>query len=234
LNFPALVAGSLTPDVGYLFPGQKVSDLSHSILGGMVFGFLVGLASILLLYGAGTIVLRRGPNTQFIRENQVWGELRKAVLPKWSTTAVVISLLIGVWTHLILDSFTHSDAWLVIHSEFLRRPIATVAHRTIRVCHLLWYGCSFLGVAYLVFAFGRWPDDQGVGRGGRTKISHVREALIIPLLVLPIEIAHHFIRSRLALIFVVLVSVILVVAVTVGLIGQSGSKNHETDSGILR
>jgi hypothetical protein len=44
-----------------------------------------------------------------------------------------------------LDSFTHSDGWIVGHLSILQMPVFIFAGRTARVCHVLWYASSFAG-----------------------------------------------------------------------------------------
>jgi hypothetical protein len=235
LSFPALVAGSLSPDAGYLFRGESVSDISHSVLGGTGFGFVVGLLMILLLYSLGPTFIGRLLQSRAFRTDHPLEDLEKEILTMASARAVILSLLIGVWTHVLLDSFTHSDGWLVLHLELLRSPVATIGPHEVRICHLLWYACSFLGVAWLVMAFRSWQDNYHIGPTGRSRKSCVQEALIVAVFVLPIELTHHFVRSRLGLVLVVVMSVILVMAVMVGFapLGQVERKGEEPDPGLL-
>src|SRR5437764_14075215 len=59
LNFPALVIGSLVPDMGYLFP--LISDLSHEPFGSILFGLPVGGLILAAFYALRAQVLARMP-----------------------------------------------------------------------------------------------------------------------------------------------------------------------------
>jgi len=49
-NFPALVIGSITPDIGYLFGRWNVDEFSHSLPGSLGFGLPVGIVLMILFY----------------------------------------------------------------------------------------------------------------------------------------------------------------------------------------
>src|SRR5262245_55917125 len=49
LSFPALVAGSVSPDAGYLL-STGVEDVSHRLVGGLGFGLVTGLIMLFVFY----------------------------------------------------------------------------------------------------------------------------------------------------------------------------------------
>jgi Domain of unknown function (DUF4184) len=102
-------------------------------------------------------------------------------------------LLIGAWTHLLWDSFTHSDGWFVQHLPILQSPTIAVAGRRARVCHLLWYGCSFAGVVWLFLEFERWKRANVRGCAGASGTAALRDAVLVAILVVPIELVHHLV-----------------------------------------
>ena len=57
------------------------------------------------------------------------------------------------------------------------------------------------------------------------------EALIVPVSVLPIEVIHHFVRSRLGLLLVVALSLFVLIAVLVAMtrLGQMPAKSQEAN-----
>jgi hypothetical protein len=77
----------------------------------------------------------------------------------------------------------------------------------LRVCHLLWYLCSFIGLAWLVFAIREW--QQGRLKQPDSRRSHIFEGVVVALLVLPIEVLHHFVRSLLGMLLVAAFSLLL-------------------------
>jgi hypothetical protein len=201
LWLPALVIGSVIPDIGYLLPGEGPSDLSHQLIAGTGFGVLGGLAVLGLISVALPLWLPLVPITY--RD-----ELRRGLhLAPRMVPSIILSLALGTWTHLFLDAFTHAHSWLAEHWSLLRTPIVFVHGRDLRVCHLLWYLCSFIGLAWLVFAIREWQQGHLKQPGSRR--SHIFEGVVVALLVLPIEVLHHFVRSLLGMLLVAAFSLLL-------------------------
>lgn len=188
LSFPALVVGSLIPDLGYFFSRSGLDEFAHSFLGSFGFGLPMGLLVLSSLYGLRKIAARFIPGLH----ERVFVPLVPPRSPVW---AIAVSLLIGYWTHLLLDSLTHSHAWLVEHVPLLHAEILSVHHRTLRVCHLLWYGCSFFGMAWLFLAFRDWQETRVAGGVRRRLSARLLEAGLVASLLLPIEVVHHMVRG---------------------------------------
>src|ERR1051326_3658055 len=115
LNFPALVIGTLVPDLGYLFPGG--SDLSHEFLGSLIFGVPVGCLILAAFYAIRMHLVARMP-----------AALKRSLVPVCQrppgpVLIILLSLVIGLWTHVLWDSVTHPDGWLVEHVAFLSTQI---------------------------------------------------------------------------------------------------------------
>lgn len=163
LSFPALIIGSLSPDVGYCFGNLNAGNFSHRFLVGS-FGFClpVGLLLVLVFY------IARWPVVGILPYRQ-----RRALLPlcllAGSPFLIVISLLIGVWTHLFLDSITHPDGWLVEHLPVLQSPVLTVGQHRFLVCEVLYAGCTFAGVAWLAFCYLQWLENAAGSPGPGTR-----------------------------------------------------------------
>ena len=202
LSFAALVVGSLAPDFGYAFGETGVSDFSHTFLGGTAFGVVSGFLVLGLFYALRNRILELIPSSY---EQEIRGELN---LTTRSLLRVLVSLGIGVWTHLFLDSFTHSHGWWAEHVSLLRAPVFAVGARDVRVCHVLWYLCSFAGLVLLVVAARQWQGSHGP-RGTGLRRAYVLEGFVVAFLVLPIEVLHHFVHSRVALLLLAAASLAL-------------------------
>ncbi len=188
LSLPALVIGSVTPDAGYLFGEARGGTLSHGLLGSIVFCLPVGLLMVALFYWLRTPLVRLLP-----------ASYRQSLLPLCQRPAgplwvITLSLLVGTWTHLLWDSFTHTNGWAVQHVPALWSQVALVAGRRVRVCHLLWYGCSFAGMVWLFVAFERWKQASASTRAETRGGTIVRDAVLVALSVVPIELVHHLVR----------------------------------------
>jgi len=153
LSFPALIIGSLSPDVGYFSGRFRLGEFSHRLLPGS-FGFClpVGLLLVLVFY------IVRWPVVGILPSNYRRAFLPLCQRPAGSPFLIIISLLIGTWTHLFLDSITHPDGWLVEHLPVLQAPVLPVGQHRLMVCEVLYAGSTFAGVAWLAFCYLRWLE----------------------------------------------------------------------------
>jgi hypothetical protein len=70
---------------------------------------------------------------------------------------VPLSLLLGIWSHTILDAFTHETGWFVVRLQFLHRPWP--------IYHILQHVGSCLGMAVLaMLAYRRWKLRRDTSR----------------------------------------------------------------------
>lgn len=129
----ALVAGALTPDLPYFARSTPVpvgaqswyepylnATTSHTLLGALA----VSLPYAVALWGL-FLVARRPvgsllPVPADPRPPEPDGASALLRRAGW----VLLSLLVGIATHLVWDSFTHSDGWVVMHVPFLSTPLA--------------------------------------------------------------------------------------------------------------
>src|SRR6266478_4359327 len=94
-SFPALVLGSITPDLGYFFGKSSVDEFSHRLLGSVVFCLPIGLILLGLFYMLRSAVVGILP----VRYQRVFQPLCQR--PPGSLFVNVLSLLLGAWTHLV-------------------------------------------------------------------------------------------------------------------------------------
>jgi len=190
LSFTALVIGSVTPDAGYLFGEKYWGTFSHRFAGSIEFCLPAGIVLMALFYWLRTPLVRILP-----------APYQQALLPlcqrpRGSLWAILVSLLIGALTHLLWDSFTHTNGWFVQHLPILDSRTFTVAGHTARVCHVLWYVCSFAGVVWLFLVFERWKRANVPGCAGASGLAVMRDAVLVATLVVPIELVHHLVSHN--------------------------------------
>jgi hypothetical protein len=205
LSFPALVIGSVSPDAGYLFKGLNLEGFSHCFVGSFAFDLPVGVLMLVLFYWLRAPVVGLIPQ----RSRQVFLPLCQR--PPGSPLVAVLSLLIGTWTHLLWDSFTHRHGWLVEHLSILQTPIMVIGWRTLRIHNVIWYGCSFAGVVWLWFAYERWKQDFHAATPVTPFKVKLRDAVLIATVLVPLEAMHHLISGLLGLCLVGVSSALLVV-----------------------
>lgn len=113
LSFSAMAIGSMSPDFSYIaaLTGERFDG--HSLLGALTFSLPVALA--------------------------VWFLFDKFLVKAWSSVfpwlksesarvpypMILISALLGVFTHVVWDSFTHQHGWSVEQIAGLRIPVGS-------------------------------------------------------------------------------------------------------------
>jgi hypothetical protein len=69
---------------------------------------------------------------------------------------VALSLLLGDWSHWLLDSSTHWNGWFVLHLPPLQRPLFHLGHQFVWTYDFLYYLCTFLGTFCVAMAYSNW------------------------------------------------------------------------------
>jgi hypothetical protein len=181
----ALVVGSMTPDVPYYLPGRfEYEPETHTLVGSLTVDVPLGL----LLIACG--LLLRGPLTALMSGRARWLYLRAA--ERFTARPVnwllaIPSLLIGSWTHIAWDSFTHPRGWVVQRVDALSAPITLFGWYTGEVCHVLQYLSSVLGLAVLVVWYLRAAASAPVTATSGDNTGKTRLLLVL-VIVAAIEI----------------------------------------------
>jgi hypothetical protein len=154
LRMAPLIVGAMVPDLPYYLPGGTVrfGHVTHAFAHSFTVDLLLGYALL-----ASLVVLQR-PLTALLSARARALCLR-ALFPfhrpiEWAFAAPAI--LLGVWSHLLWDSFTHADGWAVHRVEALSARLVIGPYDG-TVFHALQYLSSVLGLCVLVLWYGRLP-----------------------------------------------------------------------------
>jgi hypothetical protein len=166
LQAQALIIGSMMPDLPYFFPGWFLSRYvhkldTHTFVGSfrldIPFGLIVLCATLLLRY----------PLTALLPDRAKWiclDAAKRFTARPLNWLLAIPSILIGAWTHMLWDSFTHDGGWMVQRVDALRAWV-TVFGYTGQVCHILQYISSVFGLIVLAYwyylATKEAPHDYG-------------------------------------------------------------------------
>lgn len=180
----ALVIGTFAPDFEYFLYLSPHGKYGHTLPG--VFFLTLPLALITLwlfhafvklpvveLFPSG---VERRLSKQLV-EFRFFGAARFAL--------IVISTLTGIATHLVWDSFTHSDTWLYHGGPFLQQSVEVFFAGDIPVYKVLQYTSTVIGMAALAIwlllwyrntrpyseAENIWPRWKGLILGGIAAIA---------------------------------------------------------------
>jgi hypothetical protein len=160
-----LIVGSITPDLPYFVPGRIARWIveTHTRTGSVVTDVPLGMLVLLVIF------LLRRPLTELLggrARGFVLSALERFGRRPESWVLAPFSVLVGTWTHLLWDSFTHSGGWAVRHFSPLSWPI-TIGWYTGELCHILQYLSSVLGLTVLWIWYVRHAPEvpRGTERG---------------------------------------------------------------------
>jgi hypothetical protein len=155
LRTAPLIIGAMVPDLPYFLPSNLERHVPETHEFAASYGTDLALGYLMLVV---IFVLRR-PLTALLSPRSRWLCLN-ALAPfraQWSAWAFAApAILIGVWSHLLWDSVTHSDGWVVRRVSALSAPV-TVAGYTGPMCHVLQYISSGIGLIVVAVWFWRLP-----------------------------------------------------------------------------
>ena len=209
LNFPALVIGSLVPDAGYVFRNDSIAGISHQILGSLALGIPAGFLMLAAFYALRMPAVEMLPEP---RRRQFFQCCDRPVGPLWLAAA---SLIIGIWTHVLWDSFTHNDGWIVLHLSILQTPVFVFAGRTARLCHILWYASTIVGVGWIYITYEKWRWSHEPEPRPNPGLSLLRYALPLSIFVILVSLVRHLIRGETGFILTAVLCSLLVILLAV-------------------
>jgi len=161
-----LIIGAMTPDAPYYLPwriAKHIPDVTHTLLGTFTVDLPVGMLLLLCAWLLrAPLAAPLGPRA---RAKCASAMERFGSRPRnWALAP--LSILIGAWTHIAWDSFTHADGWMVQRIPALSAPVSFFSY-TGQLCHVLQYACSVFGLAVLAVWFALLPAPA-VANGERS------------------------------------------------------------------
>lgn len=165
-----LIIGAMTPDVPYFLPWRITKHLpetTHTFLGSLTLDLPIGLMLLVFLWLLRVpLAAPLGPRARA----KCLGALERFGSQPLSWALAPVSVLIGIWTHLLWDSFTHPDGWMVLRISALSAPVSLFSY-TGELCHVLQYASSVFGLVVMAIWFVLLPApaqdranaERGVG-----------------------------------------------------------------------
>jgi len=155
LVLSAVIVGSMAPDFEYFLRLAPQGRYSHSLPGLFLRALPVALAVLWLFHRrARFAIVRLLPNCvqqRLVCSDFSFGNLRRFAL-------LALSVMVGAFTHVLWDSFTHRRSWIVRHWPLLQREvvISWPIHRAVFVCILLQHLSGLIGMGILALWFAAW------------------------------------------------------------------------------
>ncbi len=147
----------MTPDLGYYIGHFDFATFAHTLAGSLLACLPSGLFLFVLFYLCAKPVCFTLPRLY-----------RRLLLPKcpkppsgpvgWMI--VILSLLLGAWTHNFWDAFTHEHGWFVDRIPLLQREAITIGSAKVHVFLILQELSTLAGFALVVAAYRSWARKQ--------------------------------------------------------------------------
>ena len=144
----------MTPDVGYFFGRFDIATQAHTLVGLIAVCLPTGLVLQLLIRNLRYSVSYLLPQPH----RGALDTLPPVPLHGSPTTFlfVVISLILGAFTHVLWDSFTHQSGWVVHLFPGLSQVVTIIPGISTELFHLLQHLSTVLGLAALCITYTRW------------------------------------------------------------------------------
>ncbi len=174
LVWPALVIGTVCPDLLYFIRLRGGDPEAHTLLGSFTFCLPAGL--LLLLFWE--LVVRR-PAVLLLpapHRHAVWAALERAPRRdlRWCAGAA-LSIVLGAWSHIAWDLFTHDNRAVIAHVPVLDDVVVVALGHPLRLFSALQYASSVAGLVLLAGAYARWLS--AAPRARDVEVPHVPRAV---------------------------------------------------------
>jgi len=177
LVFSALVVGSLSPDFLYFINLAPQGQFGHTVLGCFLFCLPIGMLVLWVFHA-----LLKWPIITLLphalQERLVGPAHGFSFLPGARFLLVMGSILIGAFTHILWDSFTHEYGWAVYLLPFLNYPVIALNTKTLPLFKLLQHSSTVVGSGLILFCLIRWMNQaaredvsQELRRSAKYKLS---------------------------------------------------------------
>lgn len=155
LPLSALVIGSMAPDFPYFIHLSTGNHSGHTLSGIFFFCIPAGLLALWLFHNYFKFPLltllpaHHQGRLISVANGFEFGSAHNFLL-------IVLSLLLGAFSHVAWDSFTHNRGLMVQQIPLLQLPVLQTSWGAIRVFKLLQHGSTLAGGALLIYWYMRW------------------------------------------------------------------------------
>ncbi|MGD9200710.1 MAG: DUF4184 family protein [Chitinispirillia bacterium] len=154
-SLSALVIGSMIPDIEYFIRLEPVRHHIHSWPGFLWLGIPIGTFIYLFFH-----IFLKYPLVSILPKDHQ--EKLIPVCKKFSLKTpkdffkIILSIFIGILSHIIIDSFTHSNNFLTDYIPFLQKYIIKIPFLHITVSEFLQYFTTVTGIGYIILRYFLW------------------------------------------------------------------------------
>lgn len=150
LSLPAMILGSLNPDLLYSFGLYRLASEAHRIVGWLS----IGLPLCFIIY---VIILKLASPLSTVIPFAIKKTQDRSIR---NICILAISFFIGALTHIVWDSFTHDTGTMVRSWSFLQFNLTMTDKQEIAIYKILQHSGSLLGLLYLSYQYWRYHRKQ--------------------------------------------------------------------------
>ncbi|WP_348261455.1 DUF4184 family protein [Telmatobacter sp. DSM 110680] len=155
LIMSAVVVGCFAPDFEYFIPFAHHGNFGHTLGGTFEFDLPLSLAVLWLFHGFAkeplAACLPVGARERLERNLHA---VPKHSIARFAIT--VFSILVGIATHILWDSFTHSGYWISDHLHFLHTIVSMPLFGPRPIFEILQYFSSAFGIGAILLWYIHW------------------------------------------------------------------------------
>lgn len=151
LSASALILGSMIPDFEFFLKMRTGENIGHHWYGVLLFDIPLSILCCYVFHNLLRNMLIDQSPQWFYQRLCKWKEFDWNNYAKKNSITVLLSVILGIISHLFLDAFTHEDGFFVEQITFLKSEVIFFGIRT-TVYMLLQVSESLAGL-YLVYRF---------------------------------------------------------------------------------
>ncbi len=184
LVWSAFIVGSMAPDFPYVMGTTHNRDLGHHFPGLIFFTIPASFVALWLFHNVikRPVIGLMPAGVQARLEPQA-GNFRFGGAARFRL--ITVSLLLGITSHIVWDSFTHSFTWAWREFYWLHHRIPIPLLGNIPGYSVAQYGSTFVGMAALIIWVGLWYRRTApASKPAQNAPTHSRFALAVTMFVI--------------------------------------------------
>ena len=163
LSLTGIILGCIAPDFEYFLRMKMQGAIGHNLVGIFLLDLPVALIVAFIFHCLIRDELISNSPLFFKRKFVKFKNIKWFSYFKNNVLIVVVSVLLGISTHILWDSFTHKTGYFVVHFSFLQRELLLYELR-IPIYKILQHSSALLGLLAVIFYLFRMPSSAQVKR----------------------------------------------------------------------
>lgn len=159
VSFTGLIIGSLTPDFEYFLKMKIQGSFSHTLMGLFLYDLPFGVFLAFVFHRTVKNDLFQNLPMFFKARLSKFNRFQWVDYFKLNWIIVIFSILIGAFSHLLWDSFTHYDGYFVNLISTLKNKVELFGFQ-FSIFNLLQHLSSLIGAIFIFLAFWKLPIEK--------------------------------------------------------------------------